>query len=238
MKGGLAESLSTRGLDTDTVPNFNGLAVIYRWLEWFSFGPVLWYCRCAFLKFVRDQRTALIFGDGDGRFASRLLRENTHVTIDAVDASLAMLRETNKRAGLNGSRIQVHCSDARRFVPTRHQYDLIVTHFFLDCLNTDEVIDLAIRIRKHLSGNAIWIVSEFAVPSGWYGQTVAEPLIHLLYLAFGWLTGLNTRQLPDHRFALSLAGFSLTRERKWFGGLLVSEMWKLSPQSQCHLPDH
>jgi len=237
MKGALAERLPHEASNSDAVPDFNRLAVIYRWMEWFSFGPVLWYCRCAFLNLVLDRRAALILGDGDGRFIARLLHENPQVALDAVDGSLAMLNETRKRAGSNGNRLRTHYSDARTYVPPRHEHDLIVTHFFLDCLNTAEVTNLAKRIRKHASGDAIWIVSEFAVPAGWYGRAVAEPLVHFLYLAFGWLTGLKIRHLPEHRGALLRAGFSLKRERKWLGGLLVSEMWQLNPKRELQRID-
>jgi SAM-dependent methyltransferase len=210
--------------------DFNGLARIYRWMEWCSFGPFLWNCRCAFLDRLRLHRRALVLGDGDGRFAARLLQENSSVALDAVDASSAMLAELEDRAAANCARLRTHVADARSFLPPRRDYDLVITHFFLDCLTTEDVIRLATRLRKHVAENATWIISEFAVPPGWYGRAIARPLIAALYWAFGWLTGLEIRRLPSYRSALLRAGWRLQQERKWLGGLLISELWQAGPK--------
>ena len=45
-------------------------------------------------------------------------------------------------------------------------YDLIVTHFFVDCLTQRELDALAIRIRPHLTPNALWLISDFCIPTG------------------------------------------------------------------------
>jgi hypothetical protein len=207
-------------------PDFDRLAHIYRWMEWFSFGPFLWRCRCTFLKMLRHSRAALVLGDGDGRFTAQLLHENHQITVDALDASGAMLSEMRRRARFSSVRLKTHLCDARTCLPIRRDYDLVITHFFLDCLTTVEVGRLATRLRNHATEDAVWVISEFAVPSGWYGRAVGRPLIDLLYRAFGILTGLRIRRLPDHRSALDQAGWSLQTERKWLGGLLVSELWR------------
>lgn len=206
-------------------PDFDRLAPLYRWLEWFSFGPFLGQCRRAFLAEMQDRRTALIIGDGDGRFTARLLKENSSIIVDAVDASAAMLAELERRTRPHALRVQTHCIDARRYLP-RHACDLFVTHFFLDCLSTAEVAQLALRIRDHAAIGSIWVISEFAIPEGWIGRAAARTLVSALYWAFGCLTGLRVRRLPDHRMALAQAGFTLLQRRTRLGGLLVSELWE------------
>ena len=102
---------------------------------------------------------------------------------------------------------------------------MVATHFFLDCLTTGEVRELAARVRPALAEDAAWVVSEFAVPQGAYGRFVARPLIAFLYFAFGVMTGLRVRRLPDHGAAMEQAGFTLRERRTWLGGLLVAEIW-------------
>lgn len=211
-------------------PNFNRLAHIYRWMEWLTFGPFLGRCRCAFLNVVNHHRSALVIGDGDGRYTARLLHENPHIIVDAVDASEAMLDELTRRTAPNGARLHALVADARTYRPPHGDYDLIATHFFLDCLTSEEVKRLAVRLRNHVRTDATWVISEFAVPSGWYGRTIAQPLITALYCAFDWLTGLQVRRLPNHRIALAQAGWSLEREEKHLHGLLVSELWRANTQ--------
>ena len=209
-------------------PDFNHLARIYRWMEWLSFGPFLWRCRCFFLGRLVQHRRAIVIGDGDGRFAARLLQVNRELTLDAVDGSVAMLSELAHRAGSHAHRAHTHFADAREFVPARCDYDLVVTHFFLDCLDTDEIRSLASRLRNHTQPNAKWILSEFSVPAGWYGRLIARPLISLLYLAFAWLTGMKVRRLPDHRAALRDSGWTMSEQHTLLGGLLVSELWRIA----------
>ncbi|MDE3187303.1 MAG: class I SAM-dependent methyltransferase [Acidobacteriota bacterium] len=216
-------------------PNFDGLAGVYRWMEMASFGPLLSRCRFAFLDELRASRNALILGDGDGRFTARLLKENPVVLVDALDASPAMLRALVDNAGIRSSRIRVHVADARLWEPLVPTLDLIVTHFFLDCLTTREVASLAKRLRVSARPDAKWVVSEFAIPKGWFGWLVARPLITALYLLFWVLTGLSVFRLPNHRKALDEAGFTLSQQRRRLGGLLVSELWTVRPAADTQL---
>ena len=215
-------------------PDFNRLAAVYRWMEWASFGPWLGWCRCAFLPAVSACRNAVVFGDGDGRFTARLLVANPTIQIEAVDASPAMLAALARRAGPNSARVRTSLTDARIWQPDssaefspqeRHAYDLIVTHFFLDCLTTDEVRSLATKLRRIASPSALWLVSDFAIPQTWFGRLVARPLVSALYASFALLTGLTVRNLPDRQIALRAAGFIRRKRRAWLGGLLITELW-------------
>jgi Methyltransferase domain len=210
------------------VANFNGLAAVYRWMEYLTFGPWLMRCRCAFLSGLATKQRALILGDGDGRFTSRLFAANETLRIHAVDASAAMLHSLIRRVGPHRDRLSTHCTDARCWQPGSLPYDLIVTHFFLDCLTTSEVRNLAETLRRSVTPASFWLISEFAVPENWFGCWIARPIVATLYRAFGVLTGLAVHRLPDYAAALCSAGFALAQRRTWLGGLLVSELWCLA----------
>jgi trans-aconitate methyltransferase len=214
-----------------TAPNFNRLAPLYRWMEYFSFGPWLWWCRSAFLPDLSACRHALVLGDGDGRFTARLLRINPDLRVLAVDASPAMLSALERRAAPHAARLRVECSDLRIWQPPADAppYDLIVTHFFLDCLTTEEVEALAIKLRSAAAPGALWLVSEFAIPSSAAGRAIAGAIVAALYRAFGWITGLAVRRLPQYETALQSAGFTLEKRRDWLGGLLTSQLFRASP---------
>lgn len=209
--------------------DFNRLAPFYRWMEYLTFGPYLALCRSAPLPRLATCRHALVLGDGDGRFTSRLLRANPEVRIQAVDASAAMLRALLRRAGPHAGRVQTHLADARKWppAPSGMTFDLVATHFFLDCLTTEEVQSLADRLVGSLAPGALWLVSEFAIPPAWPARPLASIIVSALYRAFGGLTGLAVRALPDHRSALRQAGFTPQIRRTWLGGLLASELWRL-----------
>ena len=221
---------------------FDRIARAYRWLEYLSFGPMLERCRFYRLPQLSACNQALVLGDGDGRFLSRLLRRNPRLHASAVDASPAMLRLLEERiiteCGAEGarSRLTIRCEDARNFSPSG-QYDLVATHFFLDCLSSEEVRALADRIRPSLKIDAMWIVSDFAVPRGIFAFP-ARLVVSSLYAAFGILTGLKIRRLPRHGEALRSAGFFLADRKEWMGGLLFSELWTSEATTGTHAVSH
>ncbi len=207
--------------------NFDRLARPYRWLEYATFGRALERCRFHYLPALIGARRALVLGDGDGRFLARLLQANPQLEADVVDISPAMLSLLSQRLGPEArKRICVHEADAREFVPPGTDYDLVVTHFFLDCLFQPELAALIGRIRPQLTQGAYWVISEFARPQGGVSSIAGRAVVSGLYRAFGVLTGLSVRVLPDHGLVLKSLGLQLRNERRWLRGLLVSQLWQ------------
>jgi len=221
-------------------PNFNLLARPYRWLEYLAFGPALHRCRLHFLPQLLHTRRALVLGDGDGRFLARLLALNPHLHADAVDLSPAMLHLLRQRCQAAtptaASRLTTHPADALTFHPTG-PYDLVATHFFLDCLTPPQLDQLTTRIAPHLAPGSLWLLSDFRIPPGPL-RLPARALIRLLYLAFRLLTGLRTTYLPDHALALHRACLSPIARHRSFFGILTSELWQRHPSPpQTHPTD-
>jgi ubiquinone/menaquinone biosynthesis C-methylase UbiE len=214
---------------------FDRIARLYRTMEYLSFGPFLERCRSHHIPTVLGARSALILGDGDGRFLARLMAAAPHLQADAVDASSAMLHLLRNRLGRQGDlhRLTTTCADARIFSAPSSGYDLVVTHFFLDCLTEAEAGRLISGVRPHLAPGARWLISEFQVPrSGVFHQAAARSVISGLYAAFGLLTGLTVRQIPAWRLILARNGFAPQATHSSLGGLLVSELWELPSRRQ------
>jgi ubiquinone/menaquinone biosynthesis C-methylase UbiE len=195
-------------------------------MEYLSFGLVLEHCRNTYLANLAVARHALVLGDGDGRFLKRLLEESPRLTADVVDSSRSMLRVLENRLGSSRQRIQLHHSDALGWEP-RGTYDLIVSHFFLDCFFPEQVEQLLDRVLPHALPGAQWVISEFAIPSNPIRGRLAAVLVGLLYRIFRMLTGLRVRNLPDHATALRRRGLLLIRKRNYLGGLLCAQLWSL-----------
>lgn len=209
------------------VPNFNFIARPYRWLEYLTLGKALENCRACFLPQLRNCRRALVLGDGDGRFLRALLAANPQLHAEAVDTSAIMLQLLRRNCRASADRLETHHASALDFPPTG-PYDLVVTHFFLDCLSQREVEALAGRIAPSLAPQALWLISDFRIPSG-FMRLPARVLVRNLYLAFRVLTGLRTTRLPDHSAALASAGMIRVAYHHSLAGLLTTELWQLSP---------
>jgi ubiquinone/menaquinone biosynthesis C-methylase UbiE len=223
---------------TDAKINFDPVARAYRWLEYMSFGPWLSRCRTAQIAQLTNARHALLLGDGDGRFLERLLAINPTLTANVVDSSESMLRLLEERISRCGaealSRVRLHHADALEWNPTGN-YDLIVAHFFLDCFFPFQLEQLFDRILPHAAPGAKWIVSEFAIPRDRMTGAFARSIVFALYLAFGRLTGLRVRSLPDYATAFGRRGFILTHERRYLSGLLCSQVWEVARSSAANI---
>jgi len=211
-----------------TAPNFNLVARPYRWLEYLTLGKALENCRLHFLPQLLNQRRALVLGDGDGRFLAQLLKHNPRLQADAVDTSAAMLQLLYRRceaaAPSTATRLRTLHSNALT-VPLEGPYDLVVTHFFLDCLTQPELETLITRITPALAPGALWLISDFRIPRGPM-HLPAKLLIRSLYLAFRVLTGLRTTHLPDHATPLTHASLTRISHQHRLAGLLTTELWQ------------
>jgi SAM-dependent methyltransferase len=209
---------------SDTLPDFDGVARAYRWLEYASLGPLLERARDCHLARLSQCRHALVLGDGDGRFTARMLANMPKITIEAVDLSGVMLELLRQRCAAFQNRVQTFQRDARTFRPL-HQPDLVVTHFFLDCLTQQEVDALVARLTPNLARNALWLVSDFRIPAGAL-RWPAWIYIRALYFVFRILTGLRTTRLPNHPAVLERHGFTLVARQRRMFGILTSEVWQ------------
>jgi SAM-dependent methyltransferase len=206
---------------------FGRLARLYRWMEYFSFGPYLTECRNLQIDEATRCRSALIYGDGDGRFLAELVRRAPGIQIAAIDASAEMLQQTAQRLPETGQ-VRLIQDDALACDPARFPevpFDLVVSHFFLDCFSEAEIASLLIRVKDAVCEDAIWIVSDFALPERSPARQIGALIVRSLYLAFGLMTGLTTRRLPDHARVMREAGWVFESRHALLFGLLVSERW-------------
>lgn len=214
-----------------TSSGFDHIARPYRLLEYLTLGQLLERTRLHFLPHLLTARNALVFGDGDGRFLARLFAANPEVHATAIDISREMLRLLRQQCAGQEDRLSTCQSDALCFTPPEGQrYDLVVTHFFLDCLTQAEVETLVRRLTPALAPCALWVVSDFRVPPGLL-RWPAQLFVRSLYLAFRILTGLQTRQLPHSASAFEAAGFRCTQQQFLMGGILTTELWQIPENS-------
>jgi ubiquinone/menaquinone biosynthesis C-methylase UbiE len=217
--------------------NCDPIARWYRWLEYGGFGRALERRREAFIGEIAGARRVLVLGEGDGRFLKKLVENcgkmiescgklaafasRPEFSIDCVDLSHRMLDLARIRAGTD--RVTYRHGDALTIPLPRAEYDLVVTHFFLDCLTENDAAKLIARVAASLQPGARWLISEFREPGLW-----ARAMVAMLYFFFRITTGLRARRLIDHRPLLAARGFVMLREETARFGLLASELWLYS----------
>jgi len=211
-------------------PDFDHVARIYRWAEYASLGPLLERARNHFLPQLRGCRRAMALGDGDGRFLARLMAQNPALQSVAVDTSatmLELLRKNCVRASADAEqRLTLLHASALEQNPAPDT-DLIVSHFFLDCLTQTQLNALTQSYARALGLGTRWVISDFALPRTVWLKPFAWIYIRSLYLAFRLLTGLRVTRLPDAQGALERAGFVRVEHKNFVGGLVYTEVWRL-----------
>jgi ubiquinone/menaquinone biosynthesis C-methylase UbiE len=163
-------------------------------------------------------------GEGDGRFLKRFLKANPNAAVDYVDASAGMMKVARRRVGAD-QRVNFIHADAGDGVAS-HEYDVIFTHFFLDCLTENELSRVVERITRSARDDASWIVSEFRIAERGWRRGRSHAWVRFLYASFARVTGLKAAELPDHGAALRRHGFRLQKSHVANAGLLVSEVWR------------
>jgi ubiquinone/menaquinone biosynthesis C-methylase UbiE len=171
-------------------------------------------------------RRALLYGDGDGRFLAELVRSAPGMRIAAVDASSEMLCQTTKRRPSEARLVQADALACEVSALPEAPFDLIVSHFFLDCFDEEELSTLLARVNAAVGEGAVWVISDFAIPHQPVARQLGRLVVGGLYRAFGLLTGLRTRRLPDHGRVMRECGWRLEDRQTLLLGLLASERWR------------
>jgi ubiquinone/menaquinone biosynthesis C-methylase UbiE len=207
---------------------FGRLARVYRWMEYFSFGLYLQQCRMLRIAEMTACHRALVYGDGDGRFLAELVRSAGGMRIAAVDASSEMLRQATKRlrSEARARLVQADALACEVSAFPEAAFDLVVSHFFLDCFDEEELSTLLVCVNAAVGEGAVWVISDFAIPQRPVARQLGRLVVNGLYLAFGLLTGLRTRRLPDHGRVMRESGWRLEDRRTLLMGLLASERWR------------
>ncbi len=203
--------------------NADPLAPIYRWLEYAAFARTLEHCRFFFLPQLAEARRALLLGEGDGRFLSRLLAHNRNVTVDVVEQSQAMI--ASARGTAEAHRVRFQALDAREASFDSGPYDLVVTHFFIDCFSEADARHLVSAVARAMTPDGVWIVSEFQLPQRRWARWHAQAWLAVMYRFFGWTTGLSVRRIPPYRDMLRQCGLVCLERKEWRWGLIAAERY-------------
>lgn len=210
--------------------NFDGVAPYYSALEWIGFGNAMQDCRVAFLHEIGPCRRVLVPGEGVGTFLRAFRETNPSAEVHVIDASIGMLRRAEKSvratdAHPNGPQTFFHHADILKWEnPSGDGFDLVATHFFLDCFEPSTLDRVVQHIAAMTRRNARWLISDFQHPATRWKAWRARLWIRALYLFFRATTGLKARHLTSPTPLLERAGFELVNRRESCDDMLYSDL--------------
>jgi ubiquinone/menaquinone biosynthesis C-methylase UbiE len=198
-------------------------------LEWVLAGEKLQRCRTAFLSQVRNANEVLVLGEGNGRFLLECRKLLGSARIICVDASLQMLelaRQRLGRADVNLEGIEFVHADVLTWAPPKRAFDLIITHFFLDCFKAEQLEPLLTALARASCPGAAWLIADFQIPNKGIGRWRAQVIHRIMYAFFRLATRLPARQLTAPDPFLTSRGFYLRDRLVSDWGLLRSDIWQ------------
>jgi ubiquinone/menaquinone biosynthesis C-methylase UbiE len=208
--------------------DFNCLAPFYGWMERVLAGRKLQHCRAAFLQAISPPRRALVAGPGHGAFVVELMRTYPRLRCTCVDSSSAMLHATRcglREAGMDDSRAEFIQADLLDWHSPEGEFDLIVTHFFLDCFPPEQLDRLMPKLAKSATPNARWLLADFQEPASGLAKWRARAVLEIMYVFFRWAVALPASRLTPPEPLLLRQGFTLEQRRTFDWGLLHSDLW-------------
>ncbi len=209
--------------------SFDRLAPHYRWMEAVLAGEKLQRCRARFLERVDGSARICIGGEGHGRFLVACRRRLPDARITCLDASQAMLIRAARRlraAGLPSTNTEFIQADLQRWKGPTGQFDLIATHFFLDCFAAAELAAVIRNLAAAAAPASAWLISDFRVPAAGPARWRALILHRLMYWFFRGVTGISARARIEPGPWLEAEGFRRVESRHSEWGLLTSELWR------------
>ena len=210
--------------------SFDRVAHAYRLLETVAFGQSLQRVRVRYLSQIARPNRVLIVGEGNGRFLCELVRLHPKIDIDCVDSSARMLafaRDRIRRDDFESlPQIRFIHADILKW-SSSHSYDLIVTHFFLDCFPRHAVSAIINKFAQIATSDATWLLADFTIPADrTLARLHAKLWLRVMYLFFRSFTGITGSELVDPSPYLAAHRFAPLFRETWRAGLLKSELWQ------------
>jgi ubiquinone/menaquinone biosynthesis C-methylase UbiE len=207
--------------------SFDRIAPHYRWLETLVFGNQLQEARLAFLRGIESPRRVLIVGEGNGRFLAEFVRAHPGAVVDCVEASARMI-ELGRGRLKNESLVHFIQADIGELKLVPNSYDLIVTHFFLDCFVGTALREVVRKLACAATDDANWLLADFRVPASGWQNFHARLWIRAMYCFFRLTSGLQAQHLDDSSPLLKDVGFKCVRPQLTRFGMIKSELWRRS----------
>jgi ubiquinone/menaquinone biosynthesis C-methylase UbiE len=148
------------------------------------------------------------------------------VCADASERMLALANERIERFGLDSNGIEFLRTDVLQWSPLMKVFDLVVTHFFLDCFRKEQLQQIVDRIAFAALPNASWLLADFQTPIARLQRWRAKLILNAMYLFFRVAARLPARSLTSPDPYLTSNEFLLRERRVSEWGLLHSDLWQ------------
>ena len=209
--------------------NFDFIARHYNWIEKIIFRSDLEKFRSMNIELIKDAKSILLLGDGDGRFLEQVSKMGTEAQIVSVDSSAKMINLSKIRVKTSHLNVEFNCSKIENFKPSESfNPDLIVAHFFLDCFTYDEALLILDRITRWAAVDAKFIITDFSITEKMSFHTVYQNILtNIMICFFSLFCGISARILPNIPKIMTSSGWNCLSRKRSRHGFINSWIWQI-----------
>lgn len=177
-----------------------------------------------FLSRLQKSDNVLVVGGGTGRFLVDLLKVGESLKVTYVDISPGMILKAKKKVNKLGKseHVEFICGGLES-IPNG-KYDLICTHYFLDCFEEGELFGVIQQFKSLLSKDGLWHFTDFYLDDS--SSMFRKSFVSFLYFFFRSFCGLKVKKLANFKELFSKNGLQLKEEGYFYRGLLRTGLYR------------
>ena len=205
--------------------NFSKITPFYDLLGTVTFGGHLQKSQIYALELYPESvDSILIIGGGTGKFLIELIKHLKFNHLVYLDISPAMINSAKQKIAKYSpeslTKVEFILGGENK-IPNQ-EFELIVTHYFLDCLTPETYSETVEKLNRCLKQDGVWSMVDFYNAER---NPIREQLISLLYCFFRITCNLPTDKLIDFDIWFE-KNMRCVKSKEFAGGLLKSSLYK------------
>lgn len=200
--------------------SFDRVTWIYDGLANLVFFGAIKRAQLTFLSTIKSGSKVLIIGGGTGWILEALDKIGIAAHVDYLEASSKMLEKSKSRPPFENLQVRFILG-TQDSIEKNIQYDVVITHFFLDVFTSQNLPLVMNKLDQHLKPNGFWLMTDFMNNNRWWQSA----LIRLMYLFFRITANLEGSRLMNFDNQFSRLTYSLARKKDYFHGMISSRQY-------------
>ncbi len=202
--------------------NFNKIAPFYDLLSFLVFGRDLYRSQMYHLGILQPNQRILIAGGGTGKILNALNELNCPLQVDYIEKSAVMINKAKRRAPFKY--LKVEFIDKDIFEMDLPNYDVVITNYFLDVFQPEQLQRVMKKLASSLSLEGDWIFTDFKRSN----HFISKLLLKVMYLFFRFTTRLEADKLPDFENYFLQLGLRKEVSRCFYFNFIESAHYKFN----------
>jgi tRNA (cmo5U34)-methyltransferase len=218
-------------MSAHTSHNFNSIAPVYDRLAAWVFGQSVKKAQLDTIPWISPGTTVLIMGGGTGWYLKELLAQKKLKKVVYIEASRKMLDLTGKKiAGilprLTDTVVELRLGTEEN-IYAGEQFDIVVTHFFLDIFEPVRLKKIMCALNQVLSPQGLWLIADFRLPEQAAGPAYwwKKLLVNAMLLFFRIVSCITARELPGFPEIFAAFNRQAVYEKSFYSKLIVTSVY-------------